>query len=170
MTDRFLLPNPFVPTHTWLDLMSHGASLNPAAAAWNAVNRAIITPIIFPADCSIYNMTMLCGTAVGNYDMGFYLPNMQALARKDATTMTVGTLTLTFGADIRVTAGRIYYAAAVGSSTSGTVFGFTTGDTAFRFYVQASITEMESAIPLPLTLIPEPPSGTLCPVFAFGVR
>lgn len=166
------LPNPWSPY-----VQHHLASLSTSAPGafasqtWPTANKALYIPVIFPCETFAYSLSFLGNNATGNYDIGFYDPNYNALYRKGSTPNAAAILTLTFGADVRVVPGRQYWAAIVFSSSSSGYWraagvGSVTGFYAIGFADQAS------AFPLPATMTPamSDPSAPSLPVMTFGVR
>lgn len=140
-----------------------------AAAVWPAANTAILFPVIFPASCTLTALYARGANTTGNYDLGFYLPDLSRLASKGSTAMANATLTLSLP-DVRVHAGLTYYVALVCDSTSSSIVRTTTGDINFRIAVAAGMGQQATALPLPNPFVPATIAADYIPLFAFGLR
>lgn len=169
MTSKgYLLPSPWCPDSTYAQLRV-SAIATYAAATWPAADTAILFPVIFPSSCTLTALSTRGANTTGNYDLGFYLPNLTRIASTGSTAMASATLTLTLP-EVRVHAGLTYFAALVCSSTSSSIVRTTTGDSAFRLSIAAGMGQQASALPLPNPFVPAVITSDYIPLFAFGVR
>lgn len=161
------IPNPWVP----IDQLAHAAYIWGTVSGfissnWPAANRAFYVPVVFPCDATIYSLSVLGTSTTGNYDIGFYGPNMAKITSKGSTAMASALLTHTFS-DVRVKAGPTYWAALALSSTGAIEW------CSFTSALRASTIEVaqeSSAFPLPATMTPAAMAHDRIPIFSFGVR
>jgi hypothetical protein len=163
-TPDFYIPDIFN------DLSAFGTQGAHAAAAWPTANKAIYMPIIFRYPVTLTSISCIAGNGTGNYDLGFYDGYSKVrLSSSTSTAMTAtGTKTLTFSQPLRVDAGRTYYGALALSSTSGTIYRFSTN---LGFGIMCGVGQETSALPLPAAATPVTlTTSGYFPLFIMGVR
>lgn len=131
-------------------------------------NHALYVPITFPCDATLYALRAPMANTNGNYDIGFYGPDLARIASTGATAMAVGVQTLTLP-EIRVYGGETYFAAVSFSLATAQMArpAFSAGG----FHPAVGWGMEASAHPLPATATPVSTSAyTAIPPFAFGVR
>jgi hypothetical protein len=162
------IADSFVPS-VYSEMLGAGAVGTLAGRSFPAANRAVHVPVMWPWPCQLYSLTVIAANGTGNYDLGFYDGySKNLIASAGSTAMTAaGAKTLTFSRDIRVDAGKVYYAAVAGSSTSGQVEGFNTG---ILGLISIGMGQQASALPLPSTMTPATVATGFMPLFVFGVR
>lgn len=159
-----LMPDPWIPDTTSL-LEPLGAPTLYASVAWPSANLAIYMPVVFPADCTIYSMSVVGNNTTGNYDLGFYSPLFTRIASKGSTAMSAAVLTLSIG-DYRVRAGDIYFAAVTCSGAGAIIMG----GIAAVFGMVTGFAQQATALPLPATGTPATFAQAVYPLVSFGVR
>lgn len=163
---HYLLPDPFIPDQAIVEAGSVSTPTLAVSTGWPANNAARYQPVYFPADCTLYSLSFLGGNTTGNYDLGLYDSDYNRLASKGSTAMAASVQTLTLP-EIRVRAGRVYYAA-LAFSAAASFLRFGPTQIAFTGMIQA---QEASALPLPSTMTPVAGTTTaVMPAFAFGVR
>ena len=150
----------------FIEGMLSGAPASYATGSWNAANRALYTPVIFPCDATLYALNARSNSATGNYDLGLYDPDMNRIASKGSTANAAAKITLTLP-EVRVYAGYTYWQALVFSSTSS-FYRSIVDDTLMA--IAMGLAMEDSALPLPATMTPVLSTTTQIPLHSFGVR
>lgn len=137
-------PTIFVPsflTTPWV-----GAGIPAVGAA--AANTAYYLPFNPMKDCGISAVTINCGTANGNVDVGVYTYDGTLLASRGATAAVSGNMTWTPTNPIAVSGGVSYWIAMSASSATATWCRYP-GTTVVTY--QSGLLIQASAHPLPAT-------------------
>lgn len=163
-----ILPDPYVPIDRYLQGRSFGTLTLGNNQLITSANDAVFTPVVFPCDALVYSCSFVAGNGTGNYDLGFYGPDRNLLASTGSTAMSaLGLKTLSFGRDIRVYGGILYWVAIALSNTAGQIFRFTGVGGNWDALGHGMVA---SAIPLPSTATIVNTRRYALPLVSFGVR
>jgi hypothetical protein len=162
----YKLPDPYIPPFPQSDLQ-YAASSGLAAGTWPAADRAILVPVYFPANCTLYSLMFVAGNGTGNYDLGFYDQNYGLIVSSGSTAMSAGIKTLTLP-EFRARVGQLYHAALALSSAAGSVVRYL--PTSAEEVSPLGVAQQASAFPLPDPFVPAKNANSQIPKFAFGVR
>lgn len=164
------VPNPFTPNlHDSIAFQSAASAEGTVANGAPTANLALYIPCTFPRPLTLVALQFVGGNTTGNYDIGFYAPDLSAVARKGSTAAAVAVYSLSLG-NYRVTPGKTYYAACVANNTASRFRGYNALVT--DFMAASGYAAEASALPLPANMTPVTLTGgsqTQLPFFNFTI-
>jgi hypothetical protein len=161
----FALPDPWMPLAEKISqALMTGVPSNFASGSWAVANQASYVPVIFPADVTLYAISTRGISTEGNYDIGFYDPDMNLISSSGSQANVNDLITHLFSQSVE--AGVTYWAALSYSATP--TFYRSIADDQFQMDI-LELAQEASAFPLPATMTPVRNTTSQIPLISFGI-